>query len=125
MKDRLKAYLESITASTADTPENHDLKEAILSNLYEKYDAMIAQGMDEEAAYRATVDSVGDVSGLFTQKEQNDSAAPKEEPAKASEYPPQTGFSYPSKEVGKQEKNSPPLHALPASPLRWRFTSLR
>ena len=55
MKDRLKAYLESITASAADTPENHDLKEAILSNLYEKYDAMIAQGMDEEAAYRAII----------------------------------------------------------------------
>ena len=55
MKDRLKAYLESITASTADTPENHDLQEAILSNLYEKYDAMIAQGMDEEAAYRAII----------------------------------------------------------------------
>lgn len=107
MKDRLKAYLESITASAADTPENHDLKEAILSNLYEKYDAMIAQGMDEEAAYRATVDSVGDVSGLFTQKEQNDSAAPKEEPAKASEYPPQTGSPIPQKKSESKKKEQP------------------
>ncbi len=72
MKDRLKEYLERAFSGAADTTKNHELKEEILSNLYEKYDGFIEEGMDEESAYQATVNSIGDLSSLFDKKEKTD-----------------------------------------------------
>lgn len=65
MKDQLKAYIEKVFSGAPKTQKNEELKEEILCNLYEKYDTAISEGMNEEEAYRSTVSSVGDLSGLF------------------------------------------------------------
>lgn len=67
MKERLKNDLEKAFCRAAQTQKNRDLKEEILANLYDKYDACLASGMSEEEAYRATVGSIGDLSELFEQ----------------------------------------------------------
>lgn len=65
MKDKLRNHLESLFAGAPQTRKALELKEELLSNLYEKYDDLIAQGLSEEDAYKAAVASIGDVSDLI------------------------------------------------------------
>ncbi len=67
MKERMKQDLERTFAAAPDTQKNRELKEEILSNLYEKYQDCIDSGMSEDEAYRVTVSGIGDLSGLFEQ----------------------------------------------------------
>ncbi len=65
MKEKLREYIDSEFAKAAATQRNAELREEILGNLYEKYDDLIASGMSEEEAYKATVQSIGDLSGIW------------------------------------------------------------
>ena len=75
MKEQLKQYLDRAFLNAPHNQKNNELKEEILSNLYEKYDHCIENGMTEAEAYHATINSIGDLSALFHQ----DDAAPSPE----------------------------------------------
>lgn len=70
MKDRLTAYIDGLFADAEKrSPANgrlRELKEELLQNTVEKYHDLIAQGRTPEAAYRAAVDGVGDISELLS-----------------------------------------------------------
>lgn len=80
MRDNLKIYLDSVFASAAKTRKNEELKEEILSNLYDKYDEYITEGMSAEDAYAKTISGIGDLSLLFEKLEREE---PKSEPKQA------------------------------------------
>ena len=65
MKEKLRSYLEGLFADAPKTRKAEELKEELLSNLYEKYDDLIASGLSEEAAYKAAVAGIGDVEELI------------------------------------------------------------
>lgn len=69
MKDRLNAYIQGLFADAERrSPANgrlDELKEELLLNTEEKYDDLIAMGKSPEAAYRAAVDGIGDISELL------------------------------------------------------------
>lgn len=65
MKEKLRSHLEGLFADAPKTRKAEELKEELLSNLYEKYDDLIAHGLSEEDAYRAAVAGIGDVGELI------------------------------------------------------------
>ncbi len=65
MKERLRQDLERAFEAAPRTQRNQELKEEILANLYDKYDACLASDMTPEQAYRETANSIGDLSSLF------------------------------------------------------------
>ncbi|MBQ7364169.1 MAG: DUF4097 family beta strand repeat protein [Clostridia bacterium] len=83
MKEKLKQYIESAFSKAAKTQRNDELKEEVLSNLYEKYDDFLASGLSEEEAFRQTVNNIGDLSELFEASESK-----KEKETVANDAPP-------------------------------------
>lgn len=65
MKEKLRAHLESLFAGAPKTRKAEELKEELLSNLYEKYDDLIARGLSEDEAYKAAAAGIGDVEELI------------------------------------------------------------
>ena len=52
MIDRIRVYLEHAFANSPKTRRMEDLREELFSNLVEKYNDRVRQGMSEEDAYR-------------------------------------------------------------------------
>lgn len=67
MNERIKSHVDAIFSDAPDTLKVRDLKEELLSNLSLKYEDLIAGGMSQEDAYRQVVASIGDVSELLLQ----------------------------------------------------------
>ena len=65
MRDKLRAYIDSLFADAPKTRKAYELKEELLSNLNAKYDDMIQEGHSDEEAYQAAVGSIGDVGELI------------------------------------------------------------
>ena len=65
MIDRIRAYLEHAFADAPKTRRMEDLREELFSNLVEKYDDRLRQGMSEEDAYNAVIRSIGDIDELI------------------------------------------------------------
>ncbi len=65
MRDKIEAYIEELFRRAPDTPQTRDLKEEILGNTLEKYEDLLAGGMDEESAYRSAISGIGDVDELI------------------------------------------------------------
>lgn len=66
MNEELKSYLDSIFEDAPKTRAAFDLKEELLSNSIERYNDLICTGVSKEDAIQNVIDSIGDVSGLFT-----------------------------------------------------------
>jgi uncharacterized protein YjbI with pentapeptide repeats len=64
MKQKLATYLDAAFAPYRDEPSVQETKEELLSDLLEKFHELKAQGMSDEDAYEATVNSIGDVSEI-------------------------------------------------------------
>jgi len=65
MKDKLKSHLDKIFGPYADLNNVKELKEELYSDLLEKMNDFIVQGIDEEAALEKTINSIGDVTELI------------------------------------------------------------
>ena len=69
MKERLNGYIQGLFADAERrSPDNlrlAELKEELMLNTCEKYDDLVAMGKTPEAAYRAAVDGIGDITELL------------------------------------------------------------
>lgn len=65
MKEKLRTHLESLFVNAPQTRKARELEEELLSNLYEKYDDLLSQGLSEEDAYKAAISGIGDVEDLI------------------------------------------------------------
>ena len=55
MIDRIRVYLEHAFENSPKTRRMEDLREELFSNLVEKYNDRVRQGMSEEDAYNAEI----------------------------------------------------------------------
>lgn len=65
MKERLRAYLDKLFTDVPRSSQASELREEIYANLCDKYDNMIAKGMNEEEAYYSTISSIGNIDELL------------------------------------------------------------
>lgn len=79
MRKQLISYVELLFAGTADC---EDMKQEVLQNTLERYDDLVSQGKNPEAAYRLAISAIGDISELLGTPETADpSPAPAPKPA--------------------------------------------
>lgn len=67
MDKKLQAFLDGAFAPYGDFPSRADVTRELLTNLQDKYADLRAQGLGDDEAYRATIDSFGDVSEIMEQ----------------------------------------------------------
>lgn len=65
MQERMRMYLNSLFEEAPKNRKTVELEEEILQNLMDKYNDLLAEGKDEEAAYNIAVASIGDVGSLI------------------------------------------------------------
>jgi len=61
MNERIENYLKSIFTQYDDVKTVRELKDEISVNLQDRYNDLVAEGHDEETAYKMTIDSIGDI----------------------------------------------------------------
>lgn len=69
MKERIKAHINEMFRGAALTIANAELREEILNNTLDRYDDLLAEGENEEAAYQEAIGGIGDVSQLIEREE--------------------------------------------------------
>lgn len=62
MRDQLIHYVDLLFAGA---PEAADIKQEILQNTLDRYDDLVSQGKNPQAAYSLAIAGIGDVSELF------------------------------------------------------------
>ena len=65
MKEKLRAYIESLFLEAPKTKRAYELKEELFANLSAKFDDLVAKGKSEEEAYMAVVSGIGDMDELI------------------------------------------------------------
>lgn len=76
---RLRIYIESLFADAPKTRKTIELKEEILQNLSDKFNDLIAEGKDEDAAFNIAVAGIGDIDMLLDEMNKTTSVYSKEE----------------------------------------------
>lgn len=69
MKEKIRQHFNKIFADAPKTRKALDLKQEMMQNAMDKYDDMVAEGYSEEDAYHNVIDSIGDVTELFSEVE--------------------------------------------------------
>lgn len=64
MEKRVEEYIEKLFSHVGKSQQLFDLKEELATNMKEKIADYLSQGMDEEQAFKETIASMGDLSGL-------------------------------------------------------------
>lgn len=62
MREQLEQYVNLLFAGT---PDSEDMQQEILQNTLDRYDDLIDQGKNPEAAYRLAIAGIGDISELL------------------------------------------------------------
>lgn len=62
MREKLKQYMELLFAGA---PESEEIKQEILQNTLDRYDDLVAQGKQPEAAYRLAISGIGDINEIL------------------------------------------------------------
>ena len=65
MKEQLRKYIDKLFKNAPKTEAAKDLKDEFISNLFEKYDDLIASGKAQKEAYELSVNSLGDIMPLI------------------------------------------------------------
>lgn len=65
MQERIRAHVEALFENAPTTKKVYELKEELLSNLFEKYSDLTARGYSEEQAYSTVIEGIGDVDELI------------------------------------------------------------
>ncbi|MHB1154239.1 MAG: permease prefix domain 1-containing protein [Eubacteriales bacterium] len=76
---RLRTYIESLFAEAPKTRKTIELKEEILQNLSDKFNDLIAEGKDEDAAFNLAVAGIGDIDLLLDEMNKTTSVYSKDE----------------------------------------------
>lgn len=104
MKTKIIQYLDRVFAQAPCTQKAVEMKEAILADVLEKYEDLIASGRSEEEAYNLAVGSIGDLSKLIADlrngenvamsnaKENNYSFQNQVDPAEVAKYKQRSGL---------------------------------
>lgn len=71
MKEKIRQHFNQIFADAPKTRKALDLKQEMIQNAMDKYDDMVAEGYSEEDAYTNVIESIGDVSELFSEMEEH------------------------------------------------------
>ncbi len=66
MENKIKNYLYNAFSRAADGDAKEEILTELHSNLCEKYNDLIAHGTDPEAAYKQTIDGIGDVEEIIS-----------------------------------------------------------
>lgn len=69
MEDKLRRYVDGLFARTVLTKKAVELKEEMLQNMHDKYNDLISEGKNPEAAYNIVVAGIGDVDVLLSELE--------------------------------------------------------
>lgn len=77
MNTKLRKYLDSKFADYKDAKGIEEIKEQLFKDLHEKLNDLKDIGLDEEEAFRKTVQSIGDISEIV---DANDSGSPDMQP---------------------------------------------
>jgi len=62
MKEQLTQYVNLLFAGA---PDSNDIREEILQNTLERYDDLISQGKQPEAAYQLAISGIGDINEIL------------------------------------------------------------
>lgn len=65
MREKLKAYVETLFEQAPNTPAVRELRDEILMNSLDRFDEEVAAGQSEEAAFAAAKDAIGDIHELL------------------------------------------------------------
>lgn len=65
MNNKIKNYVDVLFSDTPKSRKTQELKMEFMSDLNEKYEAFIAEGMSENQAYSSTIAGVGDIDEMF------------------------------------------------------------
>lgn len=62
MREQLIQYVDLLFAGA---PDSEDIKQEILQNTLDRYDDLVAQGKQPEAAYRLAISGIGDINEIL------------------------------------------------------------
>lgn len=113
MRDKIEAYIEELFWKAPNTPQTRDLKEEILGNTLEKYEDLLAGGMDEDSAYRSAIAGIGDVDELIKEYAGDSGELIKVESAVSKPNPIVSSYS--------EKKSIPDEVSKKYSKLRWTY----
>jgi hypothetical protein len=65
MNERIAEHVEKLFAIAPPEPAILDIKEELLSALYDKYEDLLASGQSEETAYSLVISGIGDIQDLL------------------------------------------------------------
>ncbi len=65
MQEKIKQHLDELFADAPKTRKAMELKEEMTRNTIDKYQDLISEGYQEDAAYQNVIGSIGDVTELF------------------------------------------------------------
>jgi hypothetical protein len=65
MSDRLKKFLDEEFAPYGEFPARADVVQELLADLRERYDELREQGLSDDDAYKATIESFGDIAEIM------------------------------------------------------------
>ncbi|MGI5174129.1 hypothetical protein H0R92_11105 [Treponema sp. OMZ 840] len=88
MSKKIAEYVNFIFRNAPNTREAMELKEEIENNVSDKYDKLVAGGLDEEQAFSKAIASIGNIDELLDELKRSaaqESSAVKEFPAAESE----------------------------------------
>lgn len=69
MEGKIREYIEGIFADVGNSQKAYELQEEMILNLIEKYHDLVNEGKSPEVAYNITIASIGDVSELIQELE--------------------------------------------------------
>lgn len=83
MREQLIQYVELLFAAA---PDSGEIKQEILQNTLDRYDDLVSQGKQPEAAYRLAITGIGDINEILGSAglREDAPAAPKPDPAQRS-----------------------------------------
>ena len=65
MNNRITAHVDALFTGNTKSANFSDIKEELLSNLFDKYDDLIAQGKSEDEAYALVISGIGDIGSML------------------------------------------------------------
>ena len=84
MNKRIRSMIDEIFSEMKMTAENLALRDELMANAQARYEDAVAQGADEETAFREVADSLEDVYGLLEEMKRMD-AQPVQEATQEAE----------------------------------------
>lgn len=96
MNSRIQKHLDNVFSGFEDTQRLRDFKEEVAANLAEKIADLQASGLDEDAAFREAIASLGDIRAAYAQgeDESHPRPVPKNPKKRKDSFNPVAGMSF-------------------------------